>query len=282
MLYLTNTGFYIGSLLASGTASSAPGLDIFLGGGHFDGSDSPIHIDTNGVTTVKAISAANAALTLQGAPGQAGPLAAFNINGGPTASYIDAAGVFVGNVTGNVSGTAGTITGNLPVAQITGLGSAATHPATDFQAAGSNIPESQVTGLVTDLAARAPLASPAFTGRASIPAHVSAWNALPAAVGGTITIDWSLGDRWYGTLASGATTIAYTGLPAAGSSQVLLLRFQQPASGAAGTINWPGISVYPGGTAPATSTTNGKVDLVTVSINPAGTGCETVLSCGGL
>jgi hypothetical protein len=139
------------------------------------------------------------------------------------------------------------------------------------------IATAQVTGLDTALAAKAPLAAPTFTGRPRFDAHTSLWKVLPAAVGGTITIDWSAGDRWYGTLASGATTLAYTGVPAAGQSQVLLLRLKQPASGAAGTVTWPAGTKHVGGVAPTLSTANGAVDSLSVSLDPGGTLYETFL-----
>jgi hypothetical protein len=139
------------------------------------------------------------------------------------------------------------------------------------------IPESGVTDLVIDLAAKAPLASPTFTGRPRFDAHTSLWKPLPAPVAAAITIDWSAGDRWYGTLASGATTLVYTGVPAAGQSQVLLLRLTQPASGAAGTVQWPLNTRHVGGIVVPLSTGNGDVDYVSVSLDPSGTLYETFL-----
>src|SRR5262249_34838023 len=97
----------------------------------------------------------------------------------------------------SVAGRAGTVT--LSTSDITGLGSIATHPTSDFISATASrsgnfvlagptsgsaaapsfralvagdvpaIPESGVTNLVSDLAAKAPLASPTFTGSVVIP-----------------------------------------------------------------------------------------------------------------
>jgi hypothetical protein len=211
-----------------------------------------------------------------GATGPAGP-------GGVTSVGLNTSGVLF-SVSGSPVTTSGTLTlslltqaANTVLAGPT-AGAAATPTMRALVAADvPTIATAQVTGLDTALAAKAPLAAPTFTGRPRFDAHTSLWKALPAAVGGTITIDWSAGDRWYGTLASGATTLAYTGVPAAGQSQVLLLRLKQPASGAAGTVTWPAGTKHVGGVAPTLSTANNAVDSLSVSLDPGGTLYETFL-----
>lgn len=107
VLLMTTTAAYLGTQVATGSSSSAPGVDLYLGGGHLDGSDSPVHIDTAGRTSVKAIAATNAALTVQGAPSQSANLQEWNVNGGSPLSWVDASGGLGGAAPGsvNLSGT---------------------------------------------------------------------------------------------------------------------------------------------------------------------------------
>ena len=107
------------------------------------------------------------------------------------------------------------------------------------------------------------------------PTQTSTWQALPAPVTGTITIDWSKGNRYFGTLPATSVTLAYSNVPAAGTSQILTFRLVQPSGGC--TVTWPTGSVYPGGSAPALSSSTGDVDTVVVSLDPNGTGFETTL-----
>ena len=73
-------------------------------------------------------------------------------------------------------------------------------------------------------------------------------------------------------------TFAYSGVPAAGTSQVLTFELTQPASGAACVVTWPSGSVSPGGTLPLqTGMVVGEVDEVVVSLRPSGTAYKTTL-----
>lgn len=103
-----------------------------------------------------------------------------------------------------------------------------------------------------------------------INSHYGTWQPLPSMVGTTITIDWAVSDRWYGTLPTTLIDFAYTNVPASGRGQVLLLRLTQPASGATVPGSWPAGSVFPGGTAHFLTQVNSATDLVTVSLNPGG------------
>jgi len=63
------------------------------------------------------------------------------------------------------------------------------------------------------------------------------------------------------TLVSGSNTIASPGgTPADGDERRYY--FKQPASGAAGTMTFNAIFVFPDGYVPNVSTTNGKTDLM--------------------
>lgn len=60
---------------------------------------------------------------------------------------------------------------------------------------------------------------------------------------GTVNIDLAAGGEFYGTIA-GATTITFTNAPAAGQSQIVLLRLTNPGAFA---ITWPAGTKFPGG-----------------------------------
>lgn len=103
------------------------------------------------------------------------------------------------------------------------------------------------------------------------------WQPLPAPSGGVITIDWSVADRWYGTLPNTSVTFAYVNVPPAGTVQVLTLRLTQPASGATCVVTWPTGSLFPNGSAPSLSG-NGKSDTVSILLVRDGISFDTVLA----
>lgn len=76
----------------------------------------------------------------------------------------------------------------------------------------------------------------------------------------TTALDWNNGNVQYIQLASGAQTFTFSN-PLGGGRYVLILK--QPGSGAAGTVTWPTIS-WAGGTTPTLTTTNNKVDIITL------------------
>lgn len=81
-------------------------------------------------------------------------------------------GNLTGNVTGNVSGNAGTVTNGVYTTDTGTVTSAMIANGTIVDAdinASAGITQSKITNLTTDLAAKAPLASPTFTGTVTVP-----------------------------------------------------------------------------------------------------------------
>ena len=76
----------------------------------------------------------------------------------------------------------------------------------------------------------------------------------------TTTLNWDNGNVKTITLANGGQTFTFTN-GKSGARYMLILK--QPASGAAGTVTWPGTVKWPGGTPPLLTPTNGKVDITT-------------------
>jgi hypothetical protein len=122
------------------------------------------------------------------------------------------------------------------------------------------IAESKVTNLTTDLAAKAPLASPTFTGTATFTgAIVEQPDTLTDAT--TIAVDASLGTHVRVTLA-GNRTMGAPSSPVDG--QRLLFEIIQDATGSR-TVNWTTAAVYAFGTdvpSPTLTTTANKRDFI--------------------
>lgn len=121
-----------------------------------------------------------------------------------------------------------------------------------------------VTLLSTDIssAGGALLASPAFTGRVQSPAASYSVQAIGTAPS-TVTMDLGSYSEFMMTI-SVATTLAFTNTPAAGTSQVVYIRFTNAGSA---TVTWPTGTKFAGLTAP-TFTASG-VDLVGVTYDTA-------------
>jgi hypothetical protein len=83
---------------------------------------------------------------------------------------------------------------------------------------------------------------------------------LGSSMTGTVNVDWSLGNDFFGTL-SGNTTLTFSNPPATGLSQTLFLLIRQAAAGAK-TLTWP-TAVWAGG-APTMSSTANRYDAYTV------------------
>lgn len=119
------------------------------------------------------------------------------------------------------------------------------------------ITESDVSGLVTDLAAKAPTASPTFTGLATFAKMVQ----TPVALSGTtVAVDASLGNTFRLTM-SAATTMSN---PTNGTDGQMILF--EITSGGAFAMTWgSGTPAYVWGsdvTVPTLTQTSGKVDYV--------------------
>ncbi len=76
----------------------------------------------------------------------------------------------------------------------------------------------------------------------------------------TVTLDWNNGNVQYIVLANGGQTFTFANGKAGGR---YLLILKQPPSSSAGTVTWPNTVLWPSGTPPTLTVTNGKVDIVT-------------------
>lgn len=85
----------------------------------------------------------------------------------------------------------------------------------------------------------------------------------------TTTLDCSLYNQFVITLAASITTLTLSNIPASGNVYTATLWIIQGAGPY--TITWPGAIKWPSGTAPTLSTTNGKIDVVTLATYDGGT-----------
>jgi len=126
-----------------------------------------------------------------------------------------------------------------------------------------SLAESKITNLVTDLAAKAPLASPTFPGVVVMPAHYGTITA--DSDGATITFDMAVSDKHSVTL-GGNRTLAVTNDQ---TGQVFTLILSQDGTPPRTVTWWSGIS-WSGGFAPNLSTVANKTDVLTFIKTGAG------------
>lgn len=120
--------------------------------------------------------------------------------------------------------------------------------------------ESDVTSLTSDLALKAPLASPTFTGTATFAKMVQAPVTLTFVSGGTTLVDASLGNTFRLTFGAGNTTMGAPSNPTDG--QMIIFEIKQDGTGSR-TITWNAAYVW--GTdvvVPVLSTAANKTDYV--------------------
>jgi hypothetical protein len=82
------------------------------------------------------------------------------------------------------------------------------------------------------------------------------------AAASTATVNWATSNVHWVALDSGANTLTLTN-PGNGGRYLLLLK--QPSSGAAGTVTFSPVPLWPSATAPTLSTTNNYLDIVTLA-----------------
>jgi hypothetical protein len=130
--------------------------------------------------------------------------------------------------------------------------------ATNGSGATLAIPQGVVSEIISNSTAGILPSQPAaITGRLQVAAESYTVTAL-GSISGTQTLNLATASEWTMTI-TGATTIAFSNVPAAGNSQVVYIRFTNAGSAA---ITWPSGTQFPAGTAP-TFTTSG-VDLIGV------------------
>jgi hypothetical protein len=78
-------------------------------------------------------------------------------------------------------------------------------------------------------------------------------------VSSSTTFDFTQGNIVQYTLANGPNQLTFTGFRDGGEYTIYLF---QPTSGNMGTVTWPGVAKFPGGTKPTLSTTNGALDVL--------------------
>lgn len=94
---------------------------------------------------------------------------------------------------------------------------------------------------------------------------VEQWNGqLANALGGTVYTQF--GNKWLFQLASGSNSLAFDGLGALGKEIDLFI--QQPSSGSAGSVTWPGAVNWGTTGAPTLTATNSKVDWIRLMYVP--------------
>lgn len=177
-------------------------------------------------------------------------LAATTVNGHPLSANV-------------VVSASDLTTGTLPHAQLPALVSG------DIPA----IAESQVTSLVSDLALKAPLASPALTGTATAvtlkvsKAITAGLNAMGNVSGAALSIDLSLGNVITMTLIGNVTSSAFANAVAAFGQDVTLIITQDGTGGR--TFAWPS-AVVPVGIAPVPSLAPNSVSVFKATIDGSG------------
>jgi hypothetical protein len=229
-------------LVTTGTgvlSTATPGTHYVLPSGSITGTASNI----TGTTAIA-----------NGGTGATNATAAFN-----ALSPMTAIGDLTTNDGTNGVRLAGNTTPTRKFLRQTGTGTVSALPAWDTLVAGDipAIAEGQVTNLTTDLASKAPLASPAFTGRASFNAHTGSWGTATDAT--TTTYDLSLNDKWKHTL-GGNRTLALANV---GDGQTFIIRLAQDATTGSRTVTWwSGITwMTTGGAVPTLATAVNKVNV---------------------
>lgn len=83
---------------------------------------------------------------------------------------------------------------------------------------------------------------------------------INATVGGTTTLDCSLGSNFYVTMGTGSTTIAFSNVPTDIQGFKVTVYIVQDSVGSR-TVTWPASISWPAGTAPTLTTTGSRVDI---------------------
>ena len=88
---------------------------------------------------------------------------------------------------------------------------------------------------------------------------------------GILTLDLTTGNSFVTTLTENITTVTISNPPATGNYGQFVIKIIQDGAGGAFTVTWPASVIWPGGTAPVITTSNGAIDEITLRTIDAGT-----------
>lgn len=88
---------------------------------------------------------------------------------------------------------------------------------------------------------------------------------------GTLTIDLTTGNSFVTTLIENITTVTISNPPATGIYGQFVIKIIQDGAGGAFTVTWPTSVIWPSGTAPTITVSNGAIDEITLRTIDAGT-----------
>lgn len=91
----------------------------------------------------------------------------------------------------------------------------------------------------------------------------------PTISAGTLTLDCSAGSVFAVSLNANITTLTISNPPVSGFGYTMLLQFT--ADGTARTVTWPAAVKWANGVAPTLTSTNGKIDIFTLTTHDGGT-----------
>jgi hypothetical protein len=211
-----------------------------------------LSLGTNASPGAQLLVAPNAATTkgviVQGFASQTANLQEWQDSVGAVKASVSPAGVITGNGSGLTNITAANISAGTAAIDISGNAASIT----------GSISEGQVTGLTSDLASKAPSASPSLSGVVHFTGGYYGDLGTATASAGTITFDMSQHNDWMTTL-DGAYVLAVSNVQI---GQRFNLVLAQDGTGSR-TVTWFNGIRWVNGTVPTLTTTANKIDVFT-------------------
>jgi hypothetical protein len=159
--------------------------------------------------------------------------------------------------------TSGAVTGVTAANTTITVAGTVSAPTVAVNQANLTVAESQVTNLTTDLAAKAPTASPTFTGTVTVAKMVETPVNLTFVLSGTTAVDAGLGNTFRLAMGAGTTALGAPANPTDG--QMIILAIKQDTTGSR-TVTWAtGAGGYTFGTdvpQPTLTATGSKTDYI--------------------
>lgn len=109
-----------------------------------------------------------------------------------------------------------------------------------------------------------------------LPVNASSTRTAPTISTGTLTLDLNTATVFDVALNANITTLTITNVQASGRTSSFVLIFT--ADGTARSVSWPSEFLWPSGTAPTLTSTNGKKDVFTVFTVDGGTTYQAFIS----